>query len=458
MIMIGGRLMKLFKNTKASRGIRLTAIALAMVVLVSGTVILQGHSSAAAEDNKVIVTSPFTAAVAEVKDSVVGVRNYQVVRYSNNGYGSFGDWGNFFGFGNWGNGYGYGDGYGNNYGDQNRSEEVLAGTGSGVVIADHYVLTNFHVVEKATSLKVTVAKDDVDEPDLYSAVVVASDENLDIAVIYAPDLDLKPVQLGDSDTLQVGDWAICIGNPLAERFYGTVTAGIVSALNRSVNNTSYDKYGHKDVTTNTMIQVDAAINNGNSGGGMFSVTGELMGIPTLKYSGTAYAGADIDGIGMCIPINAAKPLINDVLSGKIETPEVTDDGTTASSNAQDNNLTGKPRLGVKITSINTNSQAVLSGIIPNGVYVKEVESGTPAEKAGMLAGDIIVDVDGTVITSVSQITSVLTGHQEGDTLHVKVFRVPGMADIAENGTQEIPDNGEYIDLDVTLAVVDAVAQ
>ena len=284
--------MKLFKNTKASRGIRLTAIALAMVVLVSGTVMLQGHSSAAAEDNKVIVTSPFTAAVAEVKDSVVGVRNYQVVRYSNNGYGSFGDWGNFFGFGNWGNGYGYGDGYGNNYGDQNRSEEVLAGTGSGVVIADHYVLTNFHVVEKATSLKVTVAKDDVDEPDLYSAVVVASDENLDIAVIYAPDLDLKPVQLGDSDTLQVGDWAICIGNPLAERFYGTVTAGIVSALNRSVNNTSYDKYGHKDVTTNTMIQVDAAINNGNSGGGMFSVTGELMGIPTLKYSGTAYAGAD----------------------------------------------------------------------------------------------------------------------------------------------------------------------
>ena len=117
--------MKLFKNTKASRGIRLTAIALAMVVLVSGTVMLQGHSSAAAEDNKVIVTSPFTAAVAEVKDSVVGVRNYQVVRYSNNGYGSFGDWGNFFGFGNWGNGYGYGDGYGNNYGDQNRSEEVL---------------------------------------------------------------------------------------------------------------------------------------------------------------------------------------------------------------------------------------------------------------------------------------------------------------------------------------------
>ena len=112
MIMIGGRLMKLFKNTKASRGIRLTAIALAMVVLVSGTVILQGHSSAAAEDNKVIVTSPFTAAVAEVKDSVVGVRNYQVVRYSNNGYGSFGDWGNFFGFGNWGNGYGYGDGTG----------------------------------------------------------------------------------------------------------------------------------------------------------------------------------------------------------------------------------------------------------------------------------------------------------------------------------------------------------
>ncbi len=428
--------------------VKLVCVAVACVMLGTGLG-LYAQSATAQETEKVIVTSPFTQAISAVKDSVVGVRNYQTVRYSN--YGS--NWGNSFGFDSWPFGS---NPYGNRYGNENTpaTQEVLAGTGSGVVIAKGYVLTNYHVVNNATGLKVTVATDGSSDPDLYDATLVAYDENLDIAIIYAPKLDLEPVSLGDSDTLQVGDWAICIGNPLGEKFSGTVTAGIVSAMNRSVSSTGYDKYGRKETTTNTMIQTDAAINNGNSGGGMFSVDGTLMGIPTIKYSGTAYSGASIDGIGMCIPINAAKPLINDVLSGVIATPAFTGDET---QNASGNDLTGKPRLGITITGLNAYSSAVTSGSIPNGVYVQSVNAGSPAEAAGMLAGDIIVDVDNTVISSVSQLQAIIAQHGEGDILKVKVYRVPGMTDITGTNPSDFPE-GSYVDLEITLSTIDALQQ
>ena len=433
-------------NRKNTLGI--IALAVACVMLGSGLTLGLTSTSAAQAENTVVVTSPFTAAIADVKDSVVGVNNYQTVRYSNN-YGNWGSWGDFFGFGR---GFGgYGD-YGNGGNQQPSTQEVLAGTGSGVVIADGYVLTNNHVVDGASSLKIAVLAEDNSTKEI-DGVLVTSDANLDIAIIYAPELDIKPVVLGDSDTLTVGDWAICIGNPLGNNFYGTVTTGIVSALNRAVSSSSYDRYGRKETTTNTMIQTDAAINNGNSGGGMFNVNGELMGIPTLKYSGSAFSGASIEGIGMCIPINAAKPLINDVLSGKVATPEVASDMQSGDNASANNTLVGKPRLGVTVTSMNTNSTAILSGALPNGVYVTAVDPNGPADKAGMQADDIIVDVDGTVITGVTQMTSIIAEHKEGDVLNIKVYRVPGLAEAKDT----IPD-GEYVDLQVTLAVVDEVKQ
>lgn len=433
-------------NRKNTLGI--IALAVACVMLGSGLTLGLTSTSAAQAENTVVVTSPFTAAIADVKDSVVGVNNYQTVRYSNN-YGNWGSWGDFFGFGR---GFGgYGD-YGNGGNQQPSTQEVLAGTGSGVVIADDYVLTNNHVVDGASSLKIAVLAEDGSTKEI-DGVLVTSDANLDIAIVYAPELDIKPVVLGDSDTLTVGDWAICIGNPLGNNFYGTVTTGIVSALNRAVSSSSYDRYGRKETTTNTMIQTDAAINNGNSGGGMFNVNGELMGIPTLKYSGSAFSGASIEGIGMCIPINAAKPLINDVLSGKVATPEVASDMQSGDNASANNNLVGKPRLGVTVTSMNTNSTAILSGALPNGVYVTAVDPNGPADKAGMQADDIIVDVDGTVITGVTQMTSIIAEHKEGDVLNIKVYRVPGLAEAKDT----IPD-GEYVDLQVTLAVVDEVKQ
>ncbi len=390
-----------------------------------------------------VVTSPFTQAVSEVRDSVVGINNYQTVRYSN-GFGGSSGWGDFFGWGNWG----YGDNYGNGRGNGSVEEqEVLAGSGSGVVVGDGYVLTNFHVVEDASSLKVTMGENE------YDAVLVAYDENLDIAVVQASELKAQPVRLGDSDSLQVGDWAICIGNPLGEKFAGTVTAGIISALDRSVSSTNTDKYGRRETITNTMIQTDAAINNGNSGGGMFSVSGELMGIPTLKYSGSAYSGATIEGIGMCIPINAAKPLIEDVLSGKVR---ASNNAEAKNSAGGDLTMIGRPRMGVSITGLNPRSSAVASGKLPNGVYVSEVEKNGPADLAGMQAGDIIVEVDGSVITGTQQLQSIIAAHSEGDVLKIKVYRVANLPEIVNNG-DEIPD-GEYVDLEVMLAVVDTVKQ
>ncbi len=376
--------------------------------------------------NTVVITSPFTEAIKEVKSSVVGVSNYQMVRYSTGG-----SW-------NWGFGYDRGE---------STTQEVEAATGSGVVIAEDTVLTNFHVVEDASSLKVTTGDDEFD------ATLLAYDENLDVAILKADGLNLPAVTLGDSDSLQVGDWAICIGNPLGEQLAGTTTVGIVSALNREVSSTTTDKYGLRGTVTNTMIQVDAAINSGNSGGGMFSVNGELMGIPTLKYTGSAFSGNTVEGIGMCIPINAAKPLIEDVLSGKVTGNATAGANTNASGNTD--LLNGKPRMGITITGINTASTAVRTGQLPNGVYVTEVEEGSPAAEAGMQAADIIVDADNTVITSTSQLQEIIAEKNAGDTVEIKVYRVPGLADLTD--ADEIPE-GEYITMTVTLEVVDSSVQ
>ena len=419
-------------------------VAIALVCVMLGSALtLTLNPSAQAENSAapatVVVQSPFTAAIAQVRGSVVGVNNYQTVRYSTGGR-------NYFGFGY---GYGYDNG-------QSKTQEVLASTGSAVVIGPDYVLTNYHVVEDASKLEVSVIPQGKEEAVTFAASLVASDENLDIAILYAPGLNLEPVTLGDSDSLQVGDWTICIGNPLGEQFSGTVTVGIVSALNRAVSSTSYDKYGRRETITNAMIQTDAAINAGNSGGGMFNVNGELMGIPTLKYSGSAFSGSTVEGIGMCIPINAAKPLIEDVLSGRIET--VAPDSTNNTSASGD--LTGKPRMGITVSDINQSSSLVSSGTLPKGVYVNAVEENGPAAKAGMQAGDIIVDVNDTVITSFSQMSAIITSKSAGDVLQVKVYRVEGLDELlsGENITLDDIPEGQYIDMEVTLAVVDNVKQ
>ncbi len=444
----------------------LSIVALAVACVMIGAAVGSTHTATAADNNPTLVTSPYTAAVAAVEDSIVGVNNYQLVNYNNNYYGNgYGGssfpWSDFFGFGfgnGYGNGYGNGNGngYGNGYGNQQQEpEEIQYGSGSGVVVADKYVMTNYHVVEGASSLKVSVTTDDNGEPTLLDATVAASDADLDVAVLYVPELNLPAVTLGNSDTLLVGDYVFCIGNPLG--FTKTVTAGIVSGLNREVTTgSSTDRYGRKSSVVNTMIQTDAAINSGNSGGGMFNTAGELVGIPTLKYSGSRYSSsAAVESIGMCIPVNDAKTVIDAALGEEgrknIAAQDTADKQQETEEQTTNPGLTGKPRMGVTISTFNGSAT---NGVLPNGAYVVKVEAGSPAEAAGMQLGDIVVEADGQVITSSTELMNILSDKKEGDSVALKVFRTG--VDLTQ--TNEIPQDGEYVDLTVTLAIVDAIAQ
>lgn len=373
------------------------------------------------------VTSPFIQVAQAVRESVVGVNNYtKTTSY-----------------------YGYGFGYG--YGTRPSQErENLSGTGSGVVITNYgHVLTNYHVVEGASRVTVTIAGDESE----HEAQVVGYDADLDIAILHVKDLPLKAVSLGDSDQLQVGEWAIVIGNPLGEDFARTTTVGVVSALDRKVTDTTTDRYGRRTSITNSMIQVDAAINSGNSGGGMFNVLGQLQGIPARKYSSNGFYSTSIDNIGMCIPINVAKPLIEQVLKSY--------DGAEAATTAQqddkqqatvDSPLHGKPRLGVTGTSITYVAQNKL----PLGSLISEVEAGSPADEGGIQRGDIIVEVDGEIVSSMTALQNKLSAYKEGDKITVKVYRDEGVASQIDQDQIDLSKVGEgqYIDLSITLRVID----
>ena len=426
-------------------------IALALCCMMIGGLVAVGQPARAADSVMTATTnSPFTAPIAKVMDSVVGVNNYQLVSNSyGNGYGNgFGSYFGFpFGFGSPYGNYGYGNG------NQDSDREIKYGSGSGVVVAKEYVMTNYHVVEDASSLEVAVTREGKEDPDLFTATVAASDSDLDVAVLYVPGLDLEPVELGDSDSLQVGDLVFNIGNPIG--FNKTVTAGIVSGLNREISTgTTTDRYGRKTSVVNTMIQTDAAINSGNSGGGMFDLEGRLVGIPTLKYTGSRYSsGATVESIGMCIPVNDAKTVIEKALNTDTSalTPAA---GAKESGNDRntDTGLTGRPRMGVTVSTLS--SAATLDGVLPRGVYVLEVENGSPAAAAGVQPYDIIVEANGQVITTATELTSLIGTLKEGDEVSLKVYRTG----VDLRNAEELPTEGEYVDLTLTLAIVDAISQ
>lgn len=424
------------RNTETKKTLKTyMAITLALaVVLTGGTALIRMNATAGAEtatitENSTVVASPFTEAVEKVHGSVVGVSNY--TNYTNtNSYGGL------YGFG-----YGFGFGNGGSRGGEDSNRQVLQGTGSGVVVAKGYVLTNYHVVENASMLEVTSGD------DTYSATVAGYDESLDLAVLKVEDLPLEPVVLGDSDALKVGDWAICIGNPLS--FTGTTTVGVISALNREVTSKSTDAYGRRTNNVNLMIQTDAAINAGNSGGGMFNVAGELVGVPSMKYTGSYYSAATVEGIGMAIPINAAKPLIEEVLSGKTVT-----NGTSADSSKDSGSVApeARPRMGVQVKTISaSNSGAVAAGALPTGAYISEVEKDSPAEKAGLQVKDIVVEVDGTIVSSSQEMVNAMASKKAGDTVEIKYFRMEG----DESKWESYDDiQGDYHTVTVELAMLD----
>lgn len=266
--------------------------------------------------------------------------------------------------------------------------------GSGVIISkDGYIITNNHVVEGATSI--TVKTSDGTE---YAATLVGTDSKSDIGVIKVEADNLTPATIGDSSTISVGDTAVVIGNPLGT-LGGTVTNGIISATDReiSINN-----------ETMNLIQTNAAINSGNSGGGMFDANGNLIGIVNAKDSGTTSSGTTIEGLGFAIPINDAM----NVAKQLIESGQVTD----------------RPTIGVTLQTITKDY-----GNYKAGLYIADVSKGSGAEAAGLQPGDQIVGADGTEVASYTELSKILRNKHVGDILTLTIVR-----------------DGEQMDVDVTL--------
>ena len=297
-------------------------------------------------------------------------------------------------------------------------------TGSGFVLTeDGYVVTNHHVVDKASG--VTVTMHDGTE---YEAEVVGSDSTNDVAVLkITEDVQLQAVSIGSSDALNVGDQVVAIGNPLGD-LTSTLTVGYVSAKGRNVTT---------DNTTINMIQTDAAINSGNSGGPLFNSQGEVVGITTAKYSGSSSSGASIEGIGFAIPIDDVMPLVDDLMNyGYINSAY----------------------LGVMVSEMDSATASYYG--LPVGAYVQEVTPGNCAEKAGLKAKDIIVAVGSYEVNNISDLTKALRKFKAGDTTTITVFRSGQELTMAitldekpreteqtpvapENG--KLPENGSYED-------------
>lgn len=273
----------------------------------------------------------------------------------------------------------------------NRSSTAEA-EGSGVIISeDGYILTNNHVVTTSDSSsyyqvseanKITVSL--YNDSTEYEATIVGTDSQTDLAVIKIDKSGLTKANLGNSDSLKVGEIAFAIGNPLGMQ--STVTSGIISAVNREVEDSDGQKY--------TLIQTDAAINSGNSGGALVNSNGEVVGINSMKLNGTG-----IEGIGFAIPINSTKSITEELITnGKVK----------------------RPYIG--ISGRDVDAQTAKINNIVEGIYIVSVESFSSAEKAGVKAGDVIIEADGTTVKTMEELNKIKNTHSIGDTMQIKINR------------------------------------
>ncbi|MDP4088843.1 MAG: trypsin-like peptidase domain-containing protein [Bacillota bacterium] len=259
-------------------------------------------------------------------------------------------------------------------------QQVSEGMGSGMILnSDGYVLTNNHVVEGAQSVKVIF-----NNGKEVNAKVVNTDPTHDVAVVKITDQVTMPgvVELGTSETLQAGESVVAIGNPLGKEFLGSVTSGIVSAVNRNL--------GDKDIN---YIQTDAAINNGNSGGPLLNSQGQVIGINTAKIDTTGTN--NVDGMGFAIPI--------DLVKGEIP------------------NLS-KPVLMIGISGRDVDAATAKANSLVEGVFVSDVSDYSPADKGGIHPGDVIVKFDGKTVKTIAELNSMKAQHKDGDTVTVQIYR------------------------------------
>ncbi|MDE6103684.1 MAG: trypsin-like peptidase domain-containing protein [Oscillospiraceae bacterium] len=324
-------------------------------------------------------------AVSKVMPAVVGISSeFQV-----NGQSMGGNW--FFG----------------NQGQTNT--QVATATGTGIVMtSEGYIITNAHVIYdnntdtnygKATGVSVLMS----DETE-YEATIIGYDTDTDIAVLKIDASGLIPAEFGNSDDLQVGELVLAIGNPLGFELFGSVTSGIVSALNREIN--------INDKKMN-LIQTDAAINSGNSGGPLINSYGQVIGINSAKMTST-YSSASVEGLGFAIPITQAKTIIDDLINyGYVK---------------------GRPQLGITCIDVDESTARLYN--MPVGAYVRSVTPNGAAALAGIQEGDIIIGVNGTAVSTADELSEKKNEFNAGDTITLTISR-----------------NGKDTDIQVTLQEV-----
>jgi len=273
------------------------------------------------------------------------------------------------------------------------------GSGSGIIYsADGYIVTNFHVIESAinnsnSSIYVLLANDEKE----HEAKIIGYDSTTDLAVIKIEATGLTAAEFGNSDDLRVGSLAVAIGNPLGLDFAGTVTGGYISGLNRSIT---------LDSTVYNLIQTDAAINSGNSGGPLVDASGRVIGINTAKISATG-----VEGIGFAIPINDALPIIEELIENK---------------------KIIRPFIGIGGITL-TEYLATRNNLV-EGIYIQQITKNSPAELAGIRAGDVVVEAADTKVTSIAELNVIKNKLKVGDNLKLKIYR-----------------NKDYVTVNVTLA-------
>lgn len=272
------------------------------------------------------------------------------------------------------------------YQDPSASEDgvVEQGSGSGIILNESgYIVTNQHVIDGASELSIIL-----NTGEEIAATLVGQDKKTDLAVLKVDtDATLHPATLGDSTTVEVGETAVAIGNPMGMEFSGSVTAGIISAVNRTMT---------IDDRTYNLLQTDAAINSGNSGGALINQYGEVIGINSVKLSSSG-----IEGMGFAIAISEAKPIIEDLMNSGY--------------------VTGRPLVGIAVQET------------PYGLFISSVQEGSGAAEAGLAQRDMIIEVDGQKVSSSSEINEIRDTKKPGDSLKFKILR-----------------DGETLEISVTL--------
>ena len=295
-----------------------------------------------------------------------------------------------------------------------QTQSVEQATGSGVIVTTQgHVVTNYHVIDGAGDVQVLY------QGKYLSAEIIGFDELTDLAVLRVKeDITLPAVKMGDPEQVRVGDWAIVIGNPLGSQFADTVTVGVVSAVDREIEGSSIVK----------MIQTDAAIKSGNSGGGMFNTRGELIGIPSLKFSSSGQKGmASIEGIAMAIPMDVVHPIVSSIIRyGRVS----------------------RPRLGISVMTLR-GSEEHEKGVLPAGVYVSTVEENSPAHLAGIKPNDIILYADGERMKLHSDLTGHVATRAAGEILSLTIYRIPGLENLTVE--DEIP-LGKTLEIPIVLEI------